>query len=183
MLFIILLLGCFYLFNNYVFNTLSFSFSNGFASLSREKLYSNAIETFFSYPFLGGGFYGINSTLLPSEVGWNAFFPRMWHNTILQVMATGGIVCLIAYLIHRIQTVKLIFAKFNIENGFIAISILSLLLMSLLDCYLFQLGPMLFYASAFAFIEHRKPHVKEEPFERLIYKKRRKKLKIKNNKY
>ena len=183
LLFVILLLGCFYLFNNYVFNTLGFSFSNGFASLSREKLYSNAIETFFSYPFLGGGFYGINSTLLPSEVGWNAFFPRMWHNTILQVMATGGIVCLIAYLIHRIQTVKLIFAKFNVENGFIAISILSLLLMSLLDCYLFQLGPMLFYASAFAFIEHRKPHVKEEPFERFIYKKRRKKLKIKNNKY
>lgn len=183
LLFILVPLVCFYTFSNHVFNIWGFSFLSGFSPSGREELYSNAIETFFSYPFLGGGFYGINSTLLPSEVGWNAFFPRMWHNTILQVMATGGIVCLIAYLIHRIQTVKLIFAKFNVENGFIAISILSLLLMSLLDCYLFQLGPMLFYASAFAFIEHRKPHVKEEPFERFIYKKRRKKLKIKNNKY
>ena len=180
-LFIFLLIACFYVFSNHFFNVLGFSFSRGFSTSGRDRIYENAIETFFSYPLFGGGFYAINSTLLPSEVGWNSFFPRMWHNTILQVMATGGIVCLIAYLIHRIQTAKLIFAKFNIENGFIALSILSLLLMSLLDCYLFQLGPMLFYSSALAFIEHRKPHVKEEPFEKFIYKKRRKNLKIKIN--
>ncbi len=181
-LFVFILAGCFYLFNNYVFNSLGFSFSNGFSPNGREKLFTHAIETFYSFPFLGGGFYGINSTLLPGELGWNAFFPRMWHNSVLQVMATGGLVCLIAYIIHRIQTVKLVFSNLTIEKGFIALSVLALLLMSLLDCYLFQLGPMLFYSSAFAFIERRVPHVKEEPFDKLTYKLRREKIKIKSNK-
>ena len=180
-LFIVLLLVALYFFNNYVFNTLGFSFSNGFSPNGRDKLFSHAIETFYSFPLLGGGFYAINSTLLPSELGWNAFFPRMWHNSVLQVMATGGLVCLIAYLIHRVQTIKLLFKNLTIEKVFIGISILALLLMSLLDCYLFQLGPMLFYSSALAFIEHRVPHVKEEPFERLTYKLKKEKLKIKSN--
>ena len=181
-LFIILLLTGVYLFNHYVFNMFGFSFANGLNSKGRDEIYKHAVETFYSYPLLGGGFYGINSTLHPSEVGWNAFFPRMWHNNILQVLATGGLVCFIAYLVHRIQTIKLYMKKPTIENAFIALSLLALLLMSLLDCYFFQLGPMLFYSSALAFIEHRKPHVKEEPFERFIFKRRREKLKIKNNK-
>ena len=181
-LFIILLLTGVYLFNHYVFNMFGFSFANGLNSNGRDEIYKHAVETFYSYPLLGGGFYGINSTLHPSEVGWNAFFPRMWHNNILQVLATGGLVCFIAYLVHRIQTIKLCKKKPTIENAFIALSLLALLLMSLLDCYFFQLGPMLFYSSALAFIEHRKPHVKEEPFERFIFKRRREKLKIKNNK-
>lgn len=181
-LFIILLLTGVYLFNHYVFNMFGFSFANGLNSNGRDEIYKHAVETFYSYPLLGGGFYGINSTLHPSEVGWNAFFPRMWHNNILQVLATGGLVCFIAYLVHRIQTIKLYMKKPTIENAFIALSLLALLLMSLLDCYFFQLGPMLFYSSALAFIEHRKPHVKEEPFERFIFKRRREKLKIKNNK-
>lgn len=181
-LFIILLLTGVYLFNHYVFNMLGFSFANGLNSNGRDELYKHAIETFYSYPLLGGGFYGINSTLHPSEVGWNSFFPRMWHNNILQVLATGGIVCFIAYLIHRINTLKLVMKNPTIENAFIALSLLALLLMSLLDCYFFQLGPMLLYSSALAFIEHRKPHVKEEPFERVIFKRRRERLKIKNNK-
>ncbi|MBR2322269.1 MAG: O-antigen ligase family protein [Clostridia bacterium] len=181
-LFIILLLTGVYLFNHYVFNMFGFSFANGLNSNGRDEIYKHAVETFYSYPLLGGGFYGINSTLHPSEVGWNAFFPRMWHNNILQVLATGGLVCFIAYLVHRIQTIKLCKKKPTIENVFIALSLLALLIMSLLDCYFFQLGPMLFYSSALAFIEHRKPHVKEEPFERFIFKRRREKLKIKNNK-
>lgn len=181
-LFIILLLTSVYLFNHYVFNMFGFSFANGLNSNGRDEIYKHAVETFYSYPLLGGGFYGINSTLHPSEVGWNAFFPRMWHNNILQVLATGGLVCFIAYLVHRIQTIKLYMKKPTIENAFIALSLLALLLMSLLDCYFFQLGPMLFYSSALAYIEHRKPHVKEEPFERFIFKRRREKLKIKNNK-
>ena len=181
-LFIILLLAGIFLFNRYVFNMLGFSFAKGLDVSGRDELYMHALETFYSYPLLGGGFYGINSTLHPSEVGWNSFFPRMWHNNILQVLATGGIVCFVAYLIHRIHTIKLVMKNNTIENSFIALSLLALVIMSLLDCYFFQLGPMLLYSSALAFIEHRKPHVKEEPFERFIYKRRREKLKIKNNK-
>lgn len=171
-LFVLLLLIGIYLFNNYIFSTLGFSFINGFEPSGRIEIYEHAIETFYSFPLFGGGFYGINSGLSPDEVGWNAFFPRMWHNTILQVIATGGIICLIAYLIHRIQTVVLVIKKRNTENFFIALSILSLLLMSLLDCYFFQLGPMLLYASAFAFIEHRLPLAKKDPFDNFVYETR-----------
>ena len=199
LLFILLLLVGFYLFNNHIFSTLGFSFINGFEPSGRIEIYEHAIETFYSFPLFGGGFYGINSGLSPDEIAWNAFFPRMWHNTILQVMATGGLICLIAYLVHRIQTIVLVIKKRNTENFFIAFSILSLMLMSLLDCYFFQLGPMLLYASAFAFIEHRLPFAKKdtfdnyvcidtfkytqpierEGFENIIYKRKSKRVKIK----
>lgn len=167
-LFIILLLAGIYFFNNYIFNTLGVSFINGFEPSGRLEIYEDAIETFYSFPLFGGGFYAINSGLSPDEVAWNAFFPRMWHNTVLQVMATGGFISLIAYLIHRIQTIILVFKKRNVENFFIALSILSLLLMSLLDCYFFQLGPMLLYASAFAFIEQRLPFAKKDSFDNYV---------------
>ena len=180
-IFLLLLLGIFYLFNSYVFNTIMSSFANGFSPSGRDKLYVRAIEAFYSFPLLGSGFYSINSTLLPSDIGWNAFFPRMWHNSVLQVMATGGLVCLVAYIIHRIQTLKVVFSNFSIENGFIAISLLALLLMSLFDCYLFQIGPMLFYSSAFAFIEHSTNHHDKESFEKIIYKRSSETIKIKSN--
>ena len=105
----------------------------------------------------------------------------MWHNTPLQVMATGGLLCFIAYTVHRIQTIKLIIKKRNLENGFIALCIISLLLMSLLDCYFFQLGPMLLYSSAFAFMEQRLPLVKKDRFDKIVYKNRAKFIKIANN--
>ena len=161
--------------------SLGFSFKNGFSSNSRLDIYENAIEIFYSFPLFGGGFYGINSTLMPDEVGWNSFFPRMWHNTIFQVMATGGLICLFAYLIHRIQTICLIIKKRNTENIFAALCIAALLLTSLLDCYLFQLGPMLLYASAFAFIEHRTPPLKKDNFDRYIYTNKLKLLNAKDN--
>ena len=171
------------MFDSYIFNTLGFSFNNGFSSSSRIEIYEDAIEIFYSFPLFGGGFYGINSALSPDEVSWNSFFPRMWHNTIFQVMATGGLICLIAYLIHRLQTIALVMKKCNIENFFSALSILSLLLTSLLDCYLFQLGPMLLYASAFAFIEHRLPTVKKERFDKYVYKHKLKLLTSKNGRF
>ena len=69
-------------------------------------------------------------------------------------MSSCGSVGLIAYAFHRFQTIKLIFKKPNAEKSFIGLSILALLLMSMLDCHFFNIGPTLIYSMALAFAEN-----------------------------
>ena len=58
-----------------------------------------------------------------------------------------------AYLFHRVETAKMFLQKQSVGKAFIALSILTLLGTSLLDCHLFNVGPVLFYSMALAFAE------------------------------
>jgi O-antigen ligase len=82
-------------------------------------------------------------------------FPGRWHNTVVQLLASCGIVGLAAYLFHRVQTVRLFLQNRTVENVYIAISILALLGMSLLDCHFFNIGPAMIYSCMLAFAENK----------------------------
>ena len=60
---------------------------------------------------------------------------------------------MIAYLFHRVQTAILFFKKPTLYKSFIGIGVLLLLLMSLLDCHFFNIGPVFFYSICLAFAE------------------------------
>jgi hypothetical protein len=60
-----------------------------------------------------------------------------------------------AYLLHRVQTVVLLIRNRSRENIFIACSVLVLLITSMFDCHMFNVGPVLFYSMALAFVEYR----------------------------
>ena len=77
----------------------------------------------------------------------------MINNTIIQILSSCGIIGMIAYLYHRVQTIKLFFKNKNLEKTFIGLSILVLLLTSMLDCHFFNIGPTLFYSMALIFAE------------------------------
>jgi hypothetical protein len=66
-----------------------------------------------------------------------------------------------AYLLHRIQTIVVLFIHPDKAKIFVFLSILSLLLISLMDCHLFNIGPTIYYSMALAFFE-KMPETKKE---------------------
>lgn len=125
---------------------------------SRDSIYLKGWNKFLEAPIMGNGFF-----FPPGEGPWtwtkldsvNSIIPPRWHNTLVQIMATCGTVGMVAYLFHRIQTVQLFLRRRTKENTFIACSLLVLLISSMFDCYLFNIGPAFFYSMALSFAENR----------------------------
>ena len=123
---------------------------------SRDVIYKNGLRVFWQNPVFGVSFYP------PDNMSWSwstvesfsAFFPARWHNTVIQLLAGCGIVGLCAYAFHRIQTLRFFLRNRCKEVVFIGCSVLVLLLTSMLDCHLFNIGPAMFYAMALAFMEN-----------------------------
>ncbi len=128
---------------------------NGLESPARVNIYEVGVAQFMRFPLFGGSFFPVDIELFSwsSSAKFVAFFPPRWHNTILQLLATGGIACVSAYTFHRIQTVKLFLNDFTEDKIFAALSIMALLLTSLLDCHFFNIGPVLLYSATLAVVE------------------------------
>ena len=128
-----------------------------FIDEGRIEMYSTAWTEFTKNPIFGKTFYFGEGEYRPK--GWgvlihtDGFIPHRWHNTVLQLLVSCGVVGLLAYGFHRYQTIKLFFKKPSMVKTFIGLSILALLLMSLLDCHFFNLGPTLVYSIFLAFAE------------------------------
>lgn len=122
----------------------------------RLTTYAEGIKQFLKYPIFGGSFFPTDYRphAWASE-SFQALFPPRWHNTLVQLLATGGVVCLAGYTVHRLQTIKLFVKDFSGEKMFVALSVLALLLTSLIDCHFFNVGPVLFYSASLAFVECR----------------------------
>ena len=131
----------------------------GFESFAeRSKGYAEGIKQFLKYPIFGGTFFPVNfeDLYVWAQVdNFTALFPPRWHNTVIQLLATGGVVCLFGYAVHRIQTIKLFLKNPSKDKTFAALSILALLLTSLLDCHFFNVGPVLLYSAMLAFTEFK----------------------------
>ena len=131
----------------------------GFASMDeRRQGFAEGIKQFLQYPVFGGTFFPVNFEELyvwAQVDGFTTVFPPRWHNTLIQLLATGGVVCLFCYIVHRVQTVKLFLKKPSRDKVFVGLSILALLLTSLLDCHFFNVGPVLLYSAMLAFTEFK----------------------------
>jgi O-antigen ligase len=122
---------------------------------SRLDGFVAGIQQFLKYPVFGGSFYATDYKLEEwSKVeNFTSFFPGLWHNTIIQIGASCGIVGLVGYAWHRFQTIWMIWKKPATANLFTGLSILAMLAMSLFDCHIFNIGPALFYSMSLAFVE------------------------------
>ncbi len=128
----------------------------GFDSSRRDTTYIAGLKQWLEYPLFGGTFYPIG--FAPEEwskvEAFTAVFPPRWHNTIVQLAASCGSTGLIAYGFHRYQTLRLwLSRRREMSMVYTGLSIAALLLMSLLDCHLFNIGPALFYSMALAYLE------------------------------
>ncbi|MBE6537441.1 MAG: O-antigen ligase family protein [Ruminococcaceae bacterium] len=126
-----------------------------FNDQDRLKNYKSGIKAFLDEPIFGKTFYPTDAEIYDAATldSFSSFFPPRWHNTVIQLLASCGIVGLAAYAIHRISTVIVLIKRKNYVNVAIGLSMLSLLLMSLLDCHFFNIGPTLFYSIMLAVAE------------------------------
>ena len=126
-----------------------------FSDANRFKTYKLGLEMFANYPIFGNSFYA------RGEWPWQystietitEILPARWHCTVIQLLTSTGIVGLLAYLYHRAKTILLLVKKPTIAKTFIGLSIVALIGMSLLDCHMFNIGPVLFYSIMLIFAE------------------------------
>lgn len=129
----------------------------GIGSPERMETYAEGIKQFLKFPIFGGSFFPVDFQphAWAASESFLSLFPPRWHNTFVQVLATGGVVCLVGYLIHRIQTVKLFVKNYSEDKLFAGLSVLALLMASMVDCHFFNVGPVLFYSATLAFVEFK----------------------------
>jgi O-antigen ligase len=121
----------------------------GLHDRGRFEYYKDGMEKFFNHPLFGAGFgnsHGTNDRFIISA-------PEYFHNTIIQILASCGVIGFGAYVYHRWQTVKLFWNTRNPYSFFTAMSILALLLTSLLDIHLFNIFPTIIYSTMLCIFE------------------------------
>jgi len=124
------------------FEEISLSLSHfgsvGWGDTGRWNLFRRALDDFRLAPIFGTGF-----GFLTGESTRTGLF--LYHNHVLQFLASMGIVGLLAYAFHRYQTIRLFFKKRDAINVFLFICIGLLMAMSLLDIVFFNPMPLTIY--------------------------------------
>lgn len=123
---------------------------------SRTRLWKEGWQNFLHKPLFGVGFY--DPKAVPDTVGYfvpgdlSHVIPKMCHNTIFQLLSSCGLVGLLAYLFHRVQTVLSFINNVNEERTLIAFIMCVFLLMSLLDNHLFYIITTIQYSLLLALL-------------------------------
>lgn len=126
--------------------------NRGLDDNGRFEMYLHGLENYSKNPLFGGGFYSSYEL----ETQFIIFLPFRYHNTIIQMMGTCGIVGLASYLWHRYETFKLFSEKRSLVNLFIGLCIISMLLGSLLDNHIFNIYPAFVYSLLLVVVEKSK---------------------------
>ncbi len=121
----------------------------GFSDNGRYDKWRAGWSNFLKAPVFGSGFY------TTFEYGdWEkAVYPYLYHNTLVQILSSCGVVGMAAYLYHRYCTVRLVFVKRNPMKLFLGIGILGLISFSLLDVLFFNTYPTIIYSLMLLFME------------------------------
>lgn len=130
-------------------NVLGDYLSRGLDDNGRFEMYLHGLKNFLNHPIFGGGFNSSYAT----DHQFIIFLPYRYHNTIIQMMATCGLVGISSYLFHRYQTVRLFIVERSIANLFLALSISALLITSLLDNHFFNIYPAFIYTIILVVVE------------------------------
>lgn len=123
--------------------------SRGLDDNGRFDIYKRGFKNFLKNPIFGGGFHSAKA----QDYEFIIFLPDRYHNTFIQMLGTCGIVGLIAYLFHRVQTIRVLWEKRSLFTLFASLCIASLLLTSLLDNHFFNIYPCFIYAITLAVID------------------------------
>lgn len=121
----------------------------GFGDNGRFDIWRAGWKNFIENPLFGSGFYDsyVNEEWTMSVV------PYFYHNTLIQILASVGVIGFAAYLFHRVQTCLAVFRCPSIYKTFLGICVMGLLLFSMLDVLFFCIYPMIFYALILVFME------------------------------
>ena len=149
---LVIVLICFVFVPNELWRVFKYYIEHGFNDSGRWYIWENGLKNFLRAPVFGVGFY------TPIAPDWsynieNWFFPDMYHNTYIQMLASCGILGVAAYTFHLVQGAILIFRKPTAERIFFFLVILILSGMSMADNHLFHVFPTLVYSMLIAMCE------------------------------
>ena len=138
---------------DFIRELLAVYFERGFDDSGRSFIWQSGIENFLRAPLFGVGFYE------PIAPDWsydieNWIFPDMYHNVFIQMLASCGILGLLAYCVHFLQVVFAVKRRPTAESLFYIIVLLGIFGMSLLDNHLFHVFPAMVY-SVFLLLSER----------------------------
>jgi len=114
----------------------------------REAFWARWIEYFKEYPLFGAGLAADKVTQ-----GHHSIFQRLAHNTVIQFLGSCGIVGLLGYLFHRVQTVILYVHKPTLGRSFLGVAVAVFCLMALLDTIFFITYTLMYYVAFLVFTE------------------------------
>jgi hypothetical protein len=124
----------------------------GFSDNGRLSLWRYGLDRFLEAPLFGKGFFAIE----PDTFRAQNFFPPMLHNTLIQLAASTGIFGLASYLIYRVKMLAGLLKSLNSHTVYLFISMTTLLLMSLLDNFVFYIQPTFLFSVEYALIHSTK---------------------------
>ena len=116
-------------------------FELGFSDAGRYDLWKRGFEAFLEAPVFGKGFFGV----FPGETQRNQIFPILVHNTPIELLCASGLFGLLAYLVYRINSFKHFVRRPSLAKTLLGLSILTVVLSSLLDNFIFYNHQMLYY--------------------------------------
>ncbi len=129
----------------------------GFDDNGRYEIWRAGWQNFIDHPILGAGFY--NSFHYD---GWEkGVYPYLYHNTLLQMLASGGVILLGAYLYHRVTTVLLVVKKPTAKKTFLGFCILGMMSFCLLDVIFFNTYPTIIYSLMLLFMDRETEQMTE----------------------
>jgi O-antigen ligase len=143
-------------FSGVIFPALKNYFDRGVSDSGRFDLWEQAVAAFRESPIFGKGFFGLypkDPTDL-MKINSVAFLPDMAHNTVIQLFSSMGIFGFGAYLYYRVCSLKPFFKVPTLEKTMMLMAILTVLLMSLLDNFVFYIYIM-FYPTILLAVAHR----------------------------
>ncbi len=85
--------------------------SLGLDDNGRKELWDYALNDFKNNKIFGAGFYGEDGIDLPTPL-------KKFHSTVLQILASAGIVGCIGFIVHYFQRYKMMFTKLSVFKVF-----------------------------------------------------------------
>lgn len=124
----------------------------GFSDNGRIELWRYGIECFLESPIFGKGFFALSTDTFRAE----DIFPPMLHNTFIQLAAAAGAFGLLSYIAWESARLWRLILPCNTERFLLFLSLMTLLLMSLFDNFIFHLQPTFIFALLLATAEKEK---------------------------
>lgn len=116
----------------------------------RISIYDAGIKDYLIAPIFGVGW---NKGALSPELRFNNFYSNMYHCIVIQMGASAGTVGLLALIFHVKDIFILAFKRISLDRIFLLSIPAIILLMSLVDNFIFYLNIQIFYVAFLALAE------------------------------
>ncbi len=127
-----------------------------FADNGRFAIWQRGLELFAKNPIFGTGFF---TPAYSADHTFVVVYDNMYHNVIIQMLATCGILGVVAFYQHFVELLKLCF-KTDLAGGFMMFAAFTVILLSMLDNYMFYSANLGVYSVCIAYAYLRKNAIK-----------------------